>query len=128
MRVRVAEADDHLAVMNVLDAAMLAADAAEVQERIDADDVLVAVDDERVLGAIVLDPRDDGAFVESVAVRRARRGQGIGTALVERAGGRYGRLTAECDERVRPFYASMGFEIERASDDRLRGSLSVADR
>ena len=127
MKVRVAGADDHLAVMRVLDGAMLAADAAEVRRHIDAGDALVAVDEGRVLGAVVLRPREDGAVVDSVAVRRARRGQGIGTALVEAASERYGRLTAECDERVRPFYVSMGFEVERVSGDRFQGTFP-ADR
>jgi N-acetylglutamate synthase-like GNAT family acetyltransferase len=125
MTVRVADPDDHLAVMRILDAAMLETDADDVEARIDADDVLVAAEDGRVLGAAVLEPLDDGVFLRSIAVRRSRRAEGIGTALVDRATQRYGRLTAEFDERVRPFYASMDFEMERLSDDRLRGSSPV---
>ncbi|RBI63213.1 GNAT family N-acetyltransferase [halophilic archaeon] len=122
MTVRVADPDDHLAVVRLLDAAMLETDAAAVEARIDAGDVLVAVEEGRVLGAAVLEPLDDGVFLRSIAVQRSRRGNGIGTALVDRATRRHGRLTAEFDERVRPFYASMDFEMERLSDDRLRGS------
>jgi len=118
-------------VMNVLDGAVLAADAATVRDRIAADAVLVAVsgdrgeqtdglrasserrsDGQRVLGALVL----DGDHIDAVAVRRRRRGQGIGTALVEAAGERRGRLTAEFDADLRPFYEALGFRVE-ATDE-----------
>ena len=112
MQVRDATVGDLPDVMNVLDGAVLDADATTVRERIAADSVLVAVsgDGERVLGALVL----DGIHIDAVAVRRRRRGQGIGTALVETAADRRERLTAEFDADLRPFYEKLGFDIESA--------------
>nr|WP_254282969.1 GNAT family N-acetyltransferase [Halomicroarcula limicola] len=106
--------------MNVLDGAALAVDAETVRASMGSGGTLVAVseDGERVLGALVL----DGCRIEAVAVRRRRRGQGIGTALVEAAGERRERLTAAFDADVRPFYAKLGFEIEDGDESgRLRG-------
>jgi GNAT superfamily N-acetyltransferase len=125
MRVRDATPDERPAVLNVLDGAMLSTDS--VGEHIAAGDVLVAVsaDGERVLGALVL----DGDHVEAVAVRRRRRGQGIGTALVEAATDRRQRLTAEFDTDVRPFYETLGFDIGPGDEPgRLCGTRRSADR
>lgn len=151
--VRAGERDDLLAVMRVLDGAMLDVDAAAVRRRlsgVDADSgsdpdgeagdvggkegdrsgnrngngtgtVLVAEADGRVVGALVL----DGGHVEAVAVRRSRRGQGVGTALVGAAAARAGRLTADFDPRVAPFYESLGFAVTERGDGRLRGVLSA---
>ncbi|WP_101295257.1 GNAT family N-acetyltransferase [Halegenticoccus soli] len=116
--VREADPDDLLDVMRVLDAAMLEADADAVRERIAAGEALVAEADGAVVGALAL----DGSRVEAVAVRRTRRGRGIGSALVEAAAVRTGDLTAEFDPRVRPFYESLGFDVEPRSR-RLRGRL-----
>lgn len=93
-----------------------------------------------ILGALVLVPRGEmadeettrergaygdepGARVDAVAVRRARRGQGIGSALVRAASERHPRITAEFDASVRPFYESLEFEIEPVEEgaDRFRG-------
>lgn len=82
--------------------------------------VLVATDDHRVLGALVL----SGPEIEAIAVRPGRRGQGIGTALVETAGRRRPRLTAGFDPGVRPFYATLGFEIT-CTDGRCRGERTT---
>jgi GNAT superfamily N-acetyltransferase len=110
MSVRAATVEDRPDVMNVLDGAVLAADAATVRERIRENEVFVAVsaDGERVLGALVL----AGTHIDAVAVRRRRRGQGIGTALVEAAADRRERLTAAFDADLRPFYEKLGFDIE----------------
>ncbi|WP_368410929.1 GNAT family N-acetyltransferase [Halomarina pelagica] len=121
--VRTARPDDHLAVRRVLDAALL--EVGDVATAIDRGEVLVAVEagrecrateTERVLGALVL----DGDRVEAVAVRRRRRGRGIGTALVEAASERRGRLTADFRAEVRPFYETLGFAVEER-DGRLWG-------
>ena len=120
MRVREAAVADLPDVMNVIDGAVLSADAATVRERMADGGVLVAVsaDGERVLGALVL----DGDHVAAVAVRRRRRGQGIGTALVEAAADRRNGLTAAFDADLRPFYEGLGFEISPSEGDgRLRG-------
>ena len=119
VRVREVRADEHAAAMNVIDGAMLAVDADRVAS--DATTTLVACEADRVLGALVL----DGERVVAVAVRRSRRGQGVGTALVEAAAARRERLVAEFDERVRPFYGSLGFEVTPLGDGRLRGVVDA---
>ncbi|MFB6122102.1 MAG: GNAT family N-acetyltransferase [Haloferacaceae archaeon] len=113
--VRGAVPDDRVAVARVVDAAMLER-GRDVADAIDAGDVLAAAADGTVVGALVL----DGDRIDAVAVRRRRRGQGVGTALVEAALDRRGRLTADFDPRVRPFYESLGFDVERR-DGRLWG-------
>lgn len=110
--IRPAHPDELPAVMNVLDGAYLDVDAGVVRERIANGEVLVADEEGRILGAIVIEPQPTGAFVEAVAVRRRRRGDGLGTALVLAAGDRFGRLRAEFDADVRPFYERLGFAIE----------------
>lgn len=119
MEIRTAQLDDLTDVMNVLDGALLAVDAADIRERIENGAVLVATVDERVLGTYVL----DGQKIEAIAVRRARRGQGIGTELVETATESVdGTLTAEFHSRVRPFYESLEFAIEPVNEsNRFRG-------
>ncbi|MFB6301831.1 MAG: GNAT family N-acetyltransferase [Haloferacaceae archaeon] len=123
---RRATPDDRVGVLRVIEGALLDVDADRVRERIAADEVLVAVTREgTVVGALVRDGED----VVAVAVRRRRRRQGIGRALVGRALRAAGRLTATFDPRVRGFYEALGFEVERvpggdATDsgpDRLRG-------
>lgn len=141
VRVRPARADERVAVLGVLDAAMLETDAEVIAERIADGRVLVAVaggpgdgteDDtsaeaspERVVGAIEVssDRGDAGGHVEAIAVRRRRRGRGIGTALVEAAAARWRPLSAGFDDAVRPFYVRVGFEIRDAGDGRYRGRL-----
>lgn len=111
-------------VLNVLDGGDLRTDAGRLRSAIDRGDVLVAVSPERgtVLGALVL----AGEEITAVAVRPRRRGQGIGTALVESAAERRDRLVAEFDPDVGPFYEQLGFEVRPvesgdAAGRRLRG-------
>ena len=121
--IRPARPDELLAVRRLLDVALLEVEG--VERRLGAGDVLVAVDDGTVVGAAVLAPQGDGVHVEAIAVRRRRRDRGVGTALIEAARERYGRLTAEFDPDVRPFYESLGFDVKPAADDgRLRGVLN----
>jgi GNAT superfamily N-acetyltransferase len=118
--VREATTDDHGDAMFLLDAAMLEADAGAVRRRVRAGSVLVADADGRVVGVCVLDGRE----IQQIAVRRERRGRGVGTALVEAAAARVdGPVTAEFADRVRPFYESLGFEIRETEDGSLRGRL-----
>jgi len=116
VRVRPAHEDDLPIVMNVLDGAMLEVAVDAVRAAL-SDAVLVGAEEGRVLGALVR----EGDEIVAVAVRPGRRGQGVGSALVEAAVDRWGPLVAEFDERVRPFYASVGFDVERAGDGRFRG-------
>lgn len=128
MEVRAADASELPSVATVLDAAML--ETGDLRARVVEDDVLVATEDGRVLGAAVLLPpergpswareRETDAHLGAVAVRSRRRGQGVGTALVAAAGDR-GRLTATFDADLRPFYEHLGFDVEPGGDGRLRG-------
>jgi len=122
MAVRTARTDDLVGVLNVLDGADLTTDHDRVQAAIERGNVFVAVrdegrDDSPVVGALVLDSDEIG----NVAVRRRRRDQGIGTALVERAMRERDRLVAEFDASVRPFYESLGFDVTAEGDGRCRG-------
>jgi len=81
-----------------------------------------------VIGAIEVEERDRGGHVEAVAVRRSRRGRGVGTLLVRAAGDRWRPLSATFDASLRPFYEGLGFDVgpvERAvgvdGDDRGDG-------
>jgi GNAT superfamily N-acetyltransferase len=134
--VRPARDGELAAVMNVFDGAMLAVDGATVAEGIaaDRDAVLVAEDGGRIVGALVLDVPERGGLaprpeevrpetrhVEAVAVRRRRRGQGIGRRLIEAAAGRCDYLTADYRAEVRPFYEALGFSVTDDDGERLRG-------
>jgi sulfur carrier protein ThiS len=120
--VRPARPDDHLDVMRIVDGAMLSADAATIRDRIDDGAVLVAtVDSGSPVGALV----HDGDRVTAVATRRRYRDRGVGTALVTAALERRNRLVAEFDPDVRPFYESLGFDVEAVEDGRLRGRLDT---
>jgi len=127
IHIRTATDEDIPAVRNVIDGAALQVPAT-LAEQINHDDVLVAVDggtgetNERILGALVLDEEE----ILAVAVRLRRRNQCIGTALVEEAATRRGRLIAEFDETVRPFWSSLEFEIvERYGSGRFRATRTA---
>ncbi|WP_370683869.1 GNAT family N-acetyltransferase [Halobacterium hubeiense] len=120
--VRRASARDHLGVMRVLDGANLELSGDTAQRRIDAGTVVVADDDNRIVGALVANQRKTGAHVEAIAVRRRRRADGIGTALVEHAADEWTPLTADFDPDVKPFYESLGFDCEKRGE-RYRGVL-----
>lgn len=112
MKVRAGTLEDRPAIMNVLDGADLAIGPETVERRIETDHVLVAVAESGiVLGAIVAVPRPEGVHVEALAVRPGRRGQGIGSRLVEAAADRWDRLTAAFDRRVSDFYQAAGFDV-----------------
>ncbi|MCU4752418.1 GNAT family N-acetyltransferase [Halobacteria archaeon AArc-curdl1] len=146
MDVRLATEADALEVRRLIDGAML--EAGDIEARIEAEDVLVVTLErqtvegdirEAIGGAIVLEYPDDeqvgsaetdpseGAstsparHIRAIAVRRRRRGQGLGTALVEATLERYGTLTANFDADIRPFYEALEFDIERIAGDRYRG-------
>lgn len=108
--IRPAVPADLPAIMTVIDGSLLAMEAATVQARINGtpERVLVADVESRIIGVLVLDRKDE---IEAIAVRRARRDQGVGTALVEGATERHGTLTAAFRQSVRPFYESLDFEI-----------------
>jgi GNAT superfamily N-acetyltransferase len=107
VEVRAARPDERDAALNVLDAAMLESD------RVDEGTLLVAVEGGRVLGALLL----VGERIDAVAVRRRRRGQEVGSALVAGASERRERLVAAFDSDVRPFYESLGFDVQEVGSD-----------
>ncbi|GAA0215205.1 GNAT family N-acetyltransferase [Halobaculum roseum] len=128
--IRPARGDDADAVRRLFDAAMLSVPD-DLADRVAGGDALVAVDadtagetdDPAVIGALVL----ADSHIDAIAVRKRRRADGVGTALVAAAAGRTdGPLTATFRPQVRPFYESLGFEIEER-DGRLFGTLARAD-
>lgn len=134
MHVRTATPDDALDVRRILDAAML--EPGNVEDSIRSGYVLVAGDrrggtdgtTERVLGTLVLSPRDRGSHVAAIGVRRRHRGRGLGRALIEHALQRERRLTARFDDGVRPFYERLGFRIEPIDEKRHQGVVYWNDR
>lgn len=105
---------EYVTVRSILEAALL-----EIEDgRLRRVSVLVAGENGRILGALVL----DGSKIEAIAVRPGRRGQGIGSKLVAAAGKRRPKLSAEFEPDVRAFYASLGFDIG-AEDGRCHGVL-----
>ncbi|WP_424007581.1 GNAT family N-acetyltransferase [Haloferax denitrificans] len=117
IRVREGDPDELVAVMRVFDAGLLEADAAGVRGRLAAGDCLVAEASGRVVGALAL----DGDYIDAVAASPSRRGRGVGTRLVRAALDRRGRLVADFDEGVRPFYEALGFDIEERDGGDGRG-------
>jgi GNAT superfamily N-acetyltransferase len=127
--------DDRLDVLRLLDAAMLETDAATVDERIAASDALVARSTRTggVVGALVaVRPDPDRLHVDAVAVRRARRGEGIGSALVAAAVDRgesdtaIETVTVRFDAGLTEFYEALGFATAEASArGRSRGRVHV---
>jgi GNAT superfamily N-acetyltransferase len=113
--------DDRLDVLRLLNAAMLETDADTVDERIAASDVLVARSTRTggVVGALVaVRPDSDSLHVDAVAVRRARRGEGIGSTLVAAAVDRgesdpaVETVTAAFDAELTAFYEVLGFAVD----------------
>lgn len=117
MDVRTATQEDVVDISNVLDGALLDVEMTTLRSAIDDRSVLLAVTseedtDERVVGVVVLVENE----IVALAVRRRRRGQGIGTTLVQESAKSRDVLTAEFDERVRPFWGSLGFTITPIED------------
>ncbi|MEF8900241.1 MAG: GNAT family N-acetyltransferase [Halovenus sp.] len=112
MEVRDATPADGVAVRNVIDGAALELGVRDLDAAILAGDASVAVESGRVLGALVL----DGEEIVAVAVRRRRRDQGIGRALVATAREKRDRLFATFDPGVLPFWERVGFEVTGRTD------------
>ncbi|MFB6169425.1 MAG: GNAT family N-acetyltransferase [Haloferacaceae archaeon] len=105
--VRRATPDDLVALARVLDGALVDIDATTVERRAAAGEALRADDDGRAVGVLVR----DGPLIRALAVRRDRRRQGIGAALVERAAAATDRLVADCRPGVAGFYRACGFRV-----------------
>lgn len=128
--VEAAESGDRLDVLRVLDAAMLSVDVDGLDHRIDAGDVLVARADRTgsVVGALVTTrPEPSRRHVSAVAVRRERRGRGIGSALVDAAVGRaerapgVERVSAAFDATLATFYRDLGFDVATSHEVHAAG-------
>lgn len=119
---RRATSEDLPDVLNILDGAALRVDVARLKGAIENTEVLLATagtePNERSLGVAVL----DGDEITSIAVRRRRRDQRIGTKLVERAKRDRTKLFATFEPGVVPFWKSVGFDIEPVeAESRFRG-------
>jgi GNAT superfamily N-acetyltransferase len=98
---------DLVALMRVLDGALVDVDAETVEHRAAAGEVARADDDGRAVGVLVR----DGPLISALAVRRDRRGEGVGRALVEWAATETERLVADCRLDVAGFYEACGFRV-----------------
>lgn len=130
MHVRPATTDDRVGIRNVLDAGLLEIDTTALRAAIPNGRVLVAAEskvgekESPILGALVVDENE----IDAVSVRPGRRGQGVGTRLVETALDRHGDLEVAFDERVRPFWESLDVSIDSVDGDRYCGTLRIDTR
>ena len=94
---------------------------------------IVAELDGTIVGHVVLWLRDDagweGAWIGMLATAVTQQGRGIGTLLIEEAERRaraagYSVMRLDCvgENGMPPYYASLGFEIEREERGHLRGA------
>jgi GNAT superfamily N-acetyltransferase len=110
--VRAAVPSEYVTARSIFEAAML-----EVAPGLlSRSSVLLASEEDRTLGALVL----RGSEIEAIAVRPGRRGQGIGSMLVNEAANRRPYLSVGFDPDVRSFYVALGFDVACA-DGRCRG-------
>jgi peroxiredoxin/GNAT superfamily N-acetyltransferase len=110
VRLRRGSNDDVVAAMRVLQGALLDIDGSTVRDAAPDGELLLAEAGDWIVGALVV--RD--GHIEGVAVRRKRRGEGIGSALVEAAvADEDGTVTADFRAGVRGFWKDLGFEVEQ---------------
>lgn len=125
--IREATPADRVDVARVLDGALLDVD--ELGSRLSEGRVLAATAGETVVGAIVLAPEGptervplsgwpEATHVRAIAVRRKRRRNGIGAALIRAALRRWSPIVADFEADVRPFYESLGADCKVGTDGR----------
>jgi ribosomal protein S18 acetylase RimI-like enzyme len=133
--IETATSDDTLDVVRVLDAAMLQTDLGDLTARITDGAVECARFGRTgaVIGAVVTRRRDgETLHIDALAVRRTRRGNGIGSALVRRvlavgtADEAVSWVTAGFDPDLEPFYRACGFVTATSDDGRCVGRRRVA--
>jgi len=122
--IRQADPDDLVGVMRLFDGALLETDAGRIRDQLTGRRGRILIAGEgRPIGAIALLrdtegvgglPWPDAVYISAIAVRKVRRGQGVGRSLIAAAADWAAPrpLSATFDERVRPFYAACGFTIE----------------
>ncbi|MDZ7745072.1 MAG: GNAT family N-acetyltransferase [Halobacteriales archaeon] len=118
MEIRGATSEEIQTVRSIFDVAML-----QVPD-LPRMTVLVAAEANRVLGGTAVETDGERGQLCAIAVRPRRRGQGIGTALVEEATDRWDPVVAEFNERVCPFYESLDFAISPTGNGRFHGVCS----
>lgn len=129
VRIRAAGAEDRLVVQDLLRQLGYVFTTEEVQARLDllamsdADPVLLAIQDDEVVGLIalhfatMLQQREPVAQITALVVRDGVRGAGIGKALVDAGGdlarrsscGRLELRTANARTEAQAFYRRLGF-------------------
>lgn len=118
MQIQESTADELAEVASIIDGAALQIDIDYLAPAIRTGNVLVATrPDGPILGAVVL----EGTEIRAIAVRPGRRGQGIGTELVEAAAARREELLARFVPAVRSFWESVGFVVTETETNRLQG-------
>lgn len=138
MVVREAQSNELSSVMNVLDGAYLDIQTHVVQGAIQSGSVFVFSESDRIVGVLVIRSDPDwcpqlqsqthaSVHVEAVAVRRKRRNQGIGRALIGNILARYGSATVTFNEGVKPFYETLGVSILSARNKTYYGVLEADD-
>lgn len=88
----------------------------------DAEASIVAIDDDRIVGFLLAERRDEGriGFISVLGVSASRRGRGVGTALVSAAVGvwfaagvrRAGLLVASDNPSARRLYDRLGMTVQ----------------
>lgn len=118
-KIRTAKEAEIAEIASIFDAAALQTEIESLTTAIQSGDALVAARPTGpILGAIFL----AGNQITAIAVRPGRRGQEIGTVLVDACAGRHDKLLARFDPSVRPFWESVGFEVKPLSgSERLQG-------
>ncbi|MFD1642182.1 GNAT family N-acetyltransferase [Halohasta litorea] len=122
--IRQADPDDLVGVMRLFDGALLETDSDRVSDQLTGRrGCLLIAGEERPVGAVgLIDGREieadlpwpETGYISAIAVRKERRGQGLGRSLIAAAADRAAPrpLSATFDERVRSFYTACGFEIQ----------------
>ena len=116
--VRVATEPDRVAVRRLVDGAALSLAEVSLPTRLVAGDVLLATQRKHPQGTLVATRDPQETHIVAVAVRRRRRGHGIGSALVEEAATRWAPLRATCAAAVVAFWRANGFQLTGVDGDR----------
>lgn len=124
---RAATQEDVVAVLRLIEGALLEITPKAVREAIESetDVVCVALRNDRIIGTAVFRDTPAGGHVVAIAVHPQRRGNGVGRSLIGYGADRFETLSAEFAEKVTPFYERLGFTIEPIEgSDRYQGRLS----